>query len=239
MPQGFGQGPRGGGRLSPFWRPPPNTFRAEVTGAGNGPGRAPGGYPGHPNICGLRCTDQCHGELFHSKSYCLRQGTSKRDSCDLFALHTPPLRGGGGGWEIGLEGPPPRSCNGSRAHRGKRGNLPPGKSDRAIFGTQTFGSQTPTPSSVIGLREAKRKQGGGRHRGASRPKTAPSGPISTARRAWLVLHGSPGLCTCPHCQQMITQQRPKGSRGSVGGHPDISIVEPTHASPKTATDGVR
>ena len=40
--------------------------------------------------------------------------------------------------------PPPQPTNQSD-HRGKKGNLPLGKSGRAILGTHTFGSQTPPP----------------------------------------------------------------------------------------------
>ena len=53
------------------------------------------------------------------------------------------------------------------------------------------------------------------------------GPMSTSRRASLVLHGSPWLYTYSHCHQTVTQQRPRG-------HPDITILQPTHAPLKTA-----
>ena len=42
------------------------------------------------------------------------------------------------------------------------------------------------------------------HHGANSPKTALLGPISTTRRAWLVLHGSAWVHTYSHCHQMIT-----------------------------------
>ena len=39
------------------------------------------------------------------------------------------------------------------------------------------------------------------------------GPISTTRRAELVLHGSPWLYMSSHCHQMITQRQPNGPQG--------------------------
>ena len=48
------------------------------------------------------------------------------------------------------------------------------------------------------------------HHAATRPKTAPLGPISTTRRARRVLCGSPWVHTYSHCHKMITQQWPKG-----------------------------
>ena len=49
--------------------------------------------------------------------------------------------GGGGVPPPGPPSPPPDQSD----HRGKKRNLQKGKSDRAVFGTQTFGSQTPPP----------------------------------------------------------------------------------------------
>ena len=43
-------------------------------------------------------------------------------------------------------------------HRGKQRNLPPGKCDRAIFGTHTFGSQTPPLSRVALKGKGPRRQ---------------------------------------------------------------------------------
>ena len=60
------------------------------------------------------------------------------------------IRGGGGGSPP--KPPPPQD---QRDHRGKKRNLQLGKSDGAIFGTQTFGSLPPSPPPL------KRRPGGG------------------------------------------------------------------------------
>jgi hypothetical protein len=83
-----------------------------------------------------------------------------------------------------------------RDHREKKRNLPLGKSDQASFGTQSFGSQTPSPllSSNVSLRGVSQgcaeclaygKRGGGSHCAAIGP---PPGWLSTS------LSTTPTLC---------------------------------------------
>ena len=46
-----------------------------------------------------------------------------------------------------------------------------------------------------------------------------------------MLHGPPWVYSHSHCHQMITQQRPKGPGGVVGGHPNIVTLQPSHGRP--------
>ena len=42
-----------------------------------------------------------------------------------------------------------------------------------------------------------------------------------------MLHGSPWVHAHSHCHQVITHQQPMGGQGLSGGHPGITIGQPT------------
>ena len=83
----------------------------------------------------------------------------------LDLIFLPTNGGGGGGSSLALErsttvgGHPPPPDRGD--HRGRKRSLQKGRFDWAIFGTQTFGSQTPPLSSNVSLAPAPPCPGGG------------------------------------------------------------------------------
>ena len=112
----------------------------------------------YPRRAPKRTSSRLHAAAQHHPSHTVRQAVGTQHlwkSCGPTTqcagvagglplrevLEWPSTAGGGGG----VPPPPPDQSD----HRGKKRNLPFGKSDRAIFVTHIFGSQTPPPPLLI------------------------------------------------------------------------------------------
>ena len=129
-----------------------------------------------------------------------------------------PYTAGGGGGAPPID-PPPQDQD----HRETKQNLPLGKSGRAIFGTQTFGSQTPPPPEE-GQRVVRGADGGKGSKGTAANGDRPVGAGSCRRE-----QHTKGIMPNPQppfsCNTSLTHPR-TATQGVLTDVKELGVMEP-------------